>query len=89
VGFQHHAPVVLPPGKTRYGGWVGARAGLDGGEMNTIFQSENPKGLDQMTDTDVDGMIILKWILSRVRSCGLELTCMKVGNELSVYIQAG
>ena len=73
---------------------MGSRAGLDGGEINTIFQSEKPKGLDKLTDTDVDGKITLKWILNRVRRCGLELTCMKVGssehcNELSVGIQDG
>ena len=60
MGFQRHAPAALPPGKARYGGWVGSRAGLDGGEMNKIFQSEKTKGLDQLTDTGVDGKIILK-----------------------------
>ena len=34
VGFQHHAPAALPPGKRPrshcVGGWVGPRAGLDG-----------------------------------------------------------
>jgi len=60
VGFQRHAPAALPPEKARYGVWVGSRAGLDGGEINTMFQSENPKGLDQLTDTDVDGKIILR-----------------------------
>jgi hypothetical protein len=39
---------------------VGSRARLDGGEMNTIFQLENPKGMDQLTDTDEEGKIMLK-----------------------------
>jgi hypothetical protein len=29
VGGQHHVPTALDPGKTRIGGWVGPRAGLD------------------------------------------------------------
>jgi hypothetical protein len=41
-------------------GLGGSRAGLDGGEINPIFRSENPKGLDQLTETGVDGKIVLE-----------------------------
>jgi hypothetical protein len=58
--FNATPPAALPPGKTRYGGWVGSKAGFDVGEMNKIFQSENPKGLDKLNDTNVYGKIILK-----------------------------
>jgi len=44
VGGQQHAPVALPPGKTRthwIGGWVVIRAGLDG-----CGKSRPPPGFD-------------------------------------------
>ena len=48
VSGQHHAPAALPPGERHgthcTGGWVGHRAGLDGGG-----KSRPPPGFDPRT----------------------------------------
>jgi hypothetical protein len=43
------------------------------GEINTIFWVENPKGKYHMKGLDVDGKIILEWVLGKwLGGCGLD-----------------
>jgi hypothetical protein len=62
------------------------------------FWSGNLKGIDHSEDLDVDGRIILEWILVKyMENYGLDLSdsgkgpvaCCEHGNELSVSIKSG
>jgi hypothetical protein len=39
----------------------------------------NLKERDYSNDVDVDGMIILKWIINRMGGCGLDLSVSEYG----------
>jgi len=45
--------------------WAGHAARVSDMEVRTIFWLQNLKGRDHLEDTDVDGNIILEWILGK------------------------
>jgi hypothetical protein len=41
-------------------------------KMHTGFLVQQPEGNRHFEDVDIDGRVILKWILNRMGGCGLD-----------------
>jgi hypothetical protein len=72
VGFQHHAPAALPPGKTRYA-WSRRLGGLQG-QSGRVRKNSPPPGFDLRT---------VQPTASRCTNCAVPVN---VGRIVSLYI---
>jgi hypothetical protein len=65
VHSLYSSPNIIRTIKSRRIGWAGHVASMDRREFCTKFLLESLRGRDHSKDVDVDGSILLKWILGK------------------------
>jgi hypothetical protein len=68
----YSSPSIIKMIKSRRMGWTGYVARMGEKRNACRILVAKPEERDQMKDQDVGGWTILKWILDRMRWCGLD-----------------